>query len=117
MEDYETMKTAIVINSETMGRGSEELGEQIMGSFLRQVFFASSKPDTIIFYNSGVKLLTGDSQFSDTVDALFKKGVELIACGTCVAYYQLNDKIAIGRVSNMQEIVSILLGSERVITI
>jgi hypothetical protein len=51
------------------------------------------------------------------MDALFKRGVDIIACGTCVAYYHLNDKIAVGRVSNMQEIASILLDSERVITI
>ncbi len=111
------MKTTIVINSETMGKGNEELGEQIMGSFLRQVLMASSKPDTIIFYNSGVKLLTGSSWPSDTVDTLFKNGVDIVACGTCVAYYQLNDKIVVGRVSTMQEIVSILLESEKVITI
>jgi selenium metabolism protein YedF len=111
------MKRTIVINSQTMGRDSEELGEQIMGSFLRQVLMSSIRPDAIILYNSGVKLLTEDSPVSDAMDALFKRGVDIIACGTCVAYYHLNDKIAVGRVSNMQEIASILLDSERVITI
>ncbi len=88
-----------------------------MGSFLRQLSGASGKPDALIFYNSGVKLLTEDSLSRDALDALFKKGVELIACGTCVAHYQLNEKMAVGRVSNMQEIVSTLLESEKVITI
>ena len=112
------MKKVIVLNGETMGDGSQELGAQIMGSFLRQLSVAmSGKPDALIFYNSAVKLLTDKSQYLDALEMLFQQGVDLIACGTCVAYYQLNDKIAVGRVSNMQEIVATLLSSEKVITI
>ena len=51
------------------------------------------------------------------VEQLSEAGVDLIACGTCVGYYDLTDKIVLGRVSNMQEIVSILTESETVITI
>ena len=110
------MKKTIIINSETLGSGSKELGEKLMGSFLRKICILESKPDTIIFYNSGVKLLAKGSSVLDALDTLFNAGVDVIACGTCVAYYELNDKIVIGRVSNMQEIASTLLDSESVIT-
>lgn len=110
------MKRIIVVNSETLGGGSEELGERLMGSFLRKLCLLESKPDTIIFYNSGVKLLAKGSSVLDALDALFNAGVDIMACGTCVTYYELNDRLVVGRVSNMQEITTILLGSQSVIT-
>jgi len=110
------MKKTIIINSETFGSGSEELGKRLMGSFFRKLCMLESKPDTIIFYNSGVKLLAKGSSVLDAVDTLFNAGVDILACGTCVTYYKLNDKLIAGRVSNMQEIASILLDSESVIT-
>ena len=110
------MKKTIIINSKTLGRGSEELGERLMGSFLRKLCILESKPDAIIFYNSGVSLLAKGSSVLDALDKLFNAGVDIMACGTCVAYYKLNDKLVVGRMSNMQEIASILLDSESVIT-
>ena len=106
------MEKVIVINSETMGEGSRELGEQLMGSFLRKLIITGSKPETIIFYNAGVKLLQESSSVLDAVEALFRSGVDIVACGTCVTYYEITDKIAVGRVSNMQEIATILLDSK-----
>jgi len=110
------MKKTIIINSKTLGRGSEELGERLMGSFLRKLCILESKPDAIIFYNSGVSLLAKGSSVLDALDKLFNAGIDIMACGTCVAYYKLNDKLVVGRMSNMQEIASILLDSESVIT-
>ncbi|MDO8445383.1 MAG: DsrE family protein [Deltaproteobacteria bacterium] len=53
----------------------------------------------------------------DAVDALFKAGVDLIACGTCVNYYKLADKIQPERISDMPTIISILMKSDVVITV
>lgn len=111
------MKTVVVINSELMGRGDDKLGEQILGNFFNQLLGSGHKPDAIIFYNAGVKLLAATSPVSGTLDSLFKAGIDLIACGTCVSYFKLNEKMATGRVSNMQEIVSILMDADKVVTI
>ena len=51
------------------------------------------------------------------MEALSEAGVDLIACGTCVAFYELGEKIHVGRVSDIQEIVSTLMNSEKVITV
>jgi selenium metabolism protein YedF len=111
------MKRTVVINSKTLGSGSDELGRNLMGSFLRKLWASDAKPDAIIFYNAGVTLLAEGSPVLDALDALFKAGVDLIACGTCVAYYKLEDKLVGGRVSTMQEIVSVMLTSDSVITV
>jgi hypothetical protein len=117
MERGRTMKRTIVINSAEMGIGSGELGSRLIGSFLRKLSVSRHKPDRIVFYNSGVGLLARGSIVLDALSRLLEDGVDLIACGTCVGYYQLSDKIVAGRVSDMQEIVSILIESESVITI
>ena len=111
------MKRVIVITSEVLGGGSDELGAQLMDSLLRNLSALHGKPDAILFYNSGVRLLAEKSVALGALDTLFRGGVDIIACGTCVTYYQLGDKIAVGRVSNMQEIASILLEAEKLVTV
>lgn len=109
--------TTIIINRETLGHGSDELGQILMGSFLRKLWASADKPQTIAFYNSGVKLLVAGSPVADALDGLAHTGVELIACGTCVKYYGLEERLGAGRISDMQEIVRKLMASEKVITV
>jgi len=111
------MSKAIVINSDSMGEGSRELGQKLLGAFLRKLWAADEKPDSIVFYNAGVKLLAKGSTVLDVLDGLSDSGVDLLACGTCVDYYQLKDEIVVGRVSNMEEISALFLQSASVITI
>ncbi|MFH1415515.1 MAG: sulfurtransferase-like selenium metabolism protein YedF [Elusimicrobiota bacterium] len=111
------MVKTILINSTGLGHGDEKLGEKLMGSFLRKLWANSDKPEKIVFYNSGVKLLAKGSNVLDALDSLLKAGVDLIACGTCMGYYGLNDDIVLGRISNMQEIVEILISSEGTLTV
>jgi selenium metabolism protein YedF len=110
------VKRAVIINSETIGKGDDELGKRLMRSFLRKLCMSHVKPDTIIFYNAGVKLMVEGSFALDSLDLLFKAGVDLMACGTCVGYYGIADSIAVGRVGNMQEVVSIVMNAESVVT-
>ncbi len=110
------MKRVIVINSDAMGKGSEKLGKTLIGSFLRKLQATDTKPDKIVFYNAGVKLLAHGSDVLDTVEELHKAGIDLVACGTCVNYFKLQDSIVVGRVSTMPEIISILMSAD-VVTI
>jgi len=111
------MPKTVVINSETFGAGSDELGQQLMGSFLRKLWGLDNKPTAIIFYNSAVKLLAEGSNALEALDGLSEAGVDLIACGTCVSYFKLKDKMAVGRISDMTEIATTLLNSGTVITL
>jgi selenium metabolism protein YedF len=110
------MKTTIILHSETLGRGSDELGKMMMGSFLRKLWASDKKPDTIVFYNSAVHLMTEKSSVLDALSGLSKAGVDLVACQTCIGFYEIEKKLVIGRISEMQEIISILMKSEKVIT-
>ncbi|PWB81717.1 MAG: sulfurtransferase-like selenium metabolism protein YedF [Candidatus Methylomirabilota bacterium] len=111
------MSITIIVNSNVLGRGPDELGERLMSSFLRKLCMQQEKPSAIVFYNSGVHVLAGGSATLDALEALAEAGVDLIACGTCVAFYELKDSIFVGRMSDMHEIVATLMHSTKVITI
>jgi intracellular sulfur oxidation DsrE/DsrF family protein len=109
-------KTTIILHSDSLGRGSDELGKTMTGSFLRKLWASNKKPDTIIFYNSAVHLLTEKSLVLDALAGLSKAGVDLVACQTCIGFYEIEKKIVVGRIVEMAEIVSILMKSDSVIT-
>lgn len=111
------MKNVIIINSEYMGKGNDELGKTLIGVFLRKLWAKEEKPDAIILYNSAVKLIAKESSVLDAFDGLSSAGVDILACGTCVEFYQLKESVVVGRISNMDEISSLLLSADKVITI
>lgn len=111
------MKTAIIINNESLGKGDDDLGKKLMGAFLRKLWAQEKLPDIIVCYNSGVKLMAKGSAVLDGLHGLFEKGVDIIGCGTCIDHYGLQNSIEVGRRSDMSEIVSIMSNSDKVITV
>jgi selenium metabolism protein YedF len=111
------MKKVIVINSDKMGEGDENLGRRLMGNFLKTLLNAEKRPQMLVLYNSGVKLAAKDSPVLEALQSLENLGVEIISCGTCVNFYGLADLIQVGRVSTMQEIVGVLTEAENIITL
>lgn len=111
------MKTAIIINNETFGKGDAELGKKLMGAFLRKLWVSDEKPEVIVMYNSGVKLIGDQSTVLEVLHGLEEQGVEIMACGTCLVHYELKDKIQVGRMTDMEEIVSIMMSYEKVVTV
>ncbi|MBM3308057.1 MAG: sulfurtransferase-like selenium metabolism protein YedF [Candidatus Eisenbacteria bacterium] len=111
------MSRVIVIASETMGRGSDELGAVLVGSFLRKLAADEAKPAAIVLYNAGVKLTTEGSAVLDALGLLARAGVDIVSCQTCLEHYGLERAVKVGRVGNMQGIVAMLMRSETVVTI
>ena len=111
------MASVFVVKSDCMGVGDNQLGDKLISAFFLKLAAAEDKPDTIVFYNTGVKLVCEGSKVLDSLEILVKAGVDVAACGTCLAYFELTDKVAFGRRSNMQEIVEILTRTEQVVAI
>jgi selenium metabolism protein YedF len=109
------VEKVLVINSDKMGQGDEELGRRLIANFLRSLVSADRKPKMLVLYNSGVKLAAKESPVVETFQSLENLGVEIICCGTCVNFYGLTDLIGAGRVTNMPEIVRVLTESESAI--
>jgi selenium metabolism protein YedF len=111
------VEKVIVISSDKMGEGDEELGRRLVANFLKTLLGAEKKPRILVLYNSGVKLAAKDSAVLETLQSLENLGVEIICCGTCVNFYGLTDLVHAGRVTNMVEIVRVLTEAENTTTL
>ena len=107
--------TVAAIGSDRMGEGSDELGHILMKSFLFAVTQLDMLPDKMLFYNGGAKLTVEGSECLADLKALEEQGVEIMTCGTCLDFYGLKDKLAVGSVTNMYSIVETLQGAMSVI--
>lgn len=107
----------VLVASDTLGRGEAELGGILMRSFFHTLGEVQPLPDTIVFLNSGVRLACEGSPVVGDLDALGERGVQLLACGTCLDYLGLKDRVWVGEVSNMYTIAETLLGAGRVLNL
>jgi selenium metabolism protein YedF len=107
----------VAIPSEFMGRGDEELGHILIRGFFHTLGEVEPLPETIIFFNSGAKLVVEGSPVLEDLQSLCDRGVEILACGTCLGYYEIKDKVAVGEISNMYTIAEKLLGAGKVLSL
>lgn len=111
------MTRTVIIKSDVMGIDPPELGSMMVGSYLRKLCVADPKPSTLLFYGTGVNLLAEGSTVLDALEILRSAGVDLVACGTCVGFFEMRDRLKLGRISNMTEIISLLTNSDHVVTL
>lgn len=107
----------LLVGSEFLGRGSDELGQVLSRSFFYTLAQSDTLPAALIFINSGVKLACEDSPVLSNLLELDRQGVHILACGTCLDYFGLKGKLCVGTVSNMYAIVEQLTQYPRVLTL
>jgi selenium metabolism protein YedF len=105
----------IVCNEDKMGRGNDELGAVLIRAFMHTIAGQAEKPDVMIFYNTGVKLALQESEVLDDLKELAAAGVEMLVCGTCLNYFEAKDRLGVGVVSNMYDIVGTMSKAGRLI--
>lgn len=106
---------AVVLKSQYMGQGDEELGKILIRGFINSLKEQEKLPSHIIMYNSGVLLATKDTDTAQSISALQNNGVTVIVCGTCVDFYHIKEKLGVGTISNMYHITTILTATEKII--
>jgi selenium metabolism protein YedF len=107
----------LVISSDVMGRGEHELGNILIRGFFHTLGEVEPLPQTIVFFNTGVRLACEGSEVLDDLCALEAEGIEILACGTCLNHLELTEKLAVGRVSNMYDIAETMLGAGKVVNL
>ena len=105
------------ITSDKLGKGSDDLGRILMKSFLYTLSETKPYPDFLVFLNSGVKLTTEGSESVDDLMKLKEGGVKIVSCGTCLDFFEIKDKLRVGSISNMYDIVDMISSSTNTITI
>jgi len=96
----------VQVTAGTMGSGDDELGALLLRSFLKTQAQLDRKPEAILFYNDAVKLCCEGSLLLDDLRSLEESGIDIIACGTCLNFFELGDQLRVGRVTDMLEIAS-----------
>lgn len=99
-----------LVQSEGLGRGDDQLGMLLMANFLRLIGENEEKPNTMIFWNTGVRLVCEGSQVLNHLKRLKEQGVEILACTTCLEYFDLTDKLAAGKPTTMAKSIQYMLG-------
>ncbi|MCG0275115.1 MAG: sulfurtransferase-like selenium metabolism protein YedF [Thermosediminibacteraceae bacterium] len=100
----ESSSFVILVTSDTLGKGSEELGKLLMRNYIYTLKELDRLPKCIMFINKGVYLAAQGSESLEVLKELESKGVEILSCGTCLDYYGLKEKLAVGSVTNMYTI-------------
>ena len=108
-------KVVAVLSSDKMGSGNDELGGALMKAFVYALSQQETLPDTILCYNGGVKLTCEGSESLEDLKGMAERGVEILSCGTCLNFYDLKEKLAVGEVTNMYVIVEKMSGADRVV--
>ena len=107
--------TVVAIASAVMGNGSEELGRTLLKAFVFALTQQDQLPKTVLFYNGGAALTCDGSPMLEDLKALEAQGVEILTCGTCLNFYGLTEKLAVGGVTNMYTIVEKLTQAGNVV--
>ncbi|MEN8076485.1 sulfurtransferase-like selenium metabolism protein YedF [Clostridioides difficile] len=108
---------SVFVNKDIIGSGNEELGQSLMKMFLYTISEGEDLPKSILFMNGGVKVPTLNEQAIEHLKTLEDKGVELLVCGACLNFYGLEDKLSVGKISNMYDITNAMKDAAKVITI
>lgn len=95
----------VVLSANVMGTGDEKLGKALMKAFVFAVTKQDALPETILCYNTGAYLTCEGADTLEDLKSLEAEGVNILTCGTCLDFYGMKEKLAVGSVTNMYEIV------------
>ena len=108
-------KTLVLVTTETLGRGSDELGGKLMGNFLSTLPELGESLWRVILLNGGVKLAATPGKALDSLKALEAAGTDVLVCGTCLDFYGLLEAKQAGQTTNMLDVVTSLALADKVI--
>lgn len=115
--DTSKMKNLVLITSDTLGAGDDELGRKLMLSYLKTLKEMGEDLWQLIFVNGGVKLTIESSPALQELQEYEKSGVIIFACGTCLEHFGLTADKKVGGTTNMLDIVMATQLADKVITI
>ena len=105
----------VVLSANVMGGGEEKLGKALMKAFVFALTKQDALPETVMCYNSGAYLTCEGSDSLEDFKALEAEGVNIMTCGTCLDFYGIKEKLAVGTVTNMYDIVETMENAKSVI--
>ncbi|MCK5127333.1 MAG: sulfurtransferase-like selenium metabolism protein YedF [candidate division Zixibacteria bacterium] len=106
----------LMLTSSGMGEGEPDLGEKLLGAFLKSLYDSGNHPEKIICMNSGIFLTTKGTYAEEIMKKFEDAGSEVLSCGTCLDYYNRKEKLIIGQRTNMNDTVAAMVAYNKVIS-
>ncbi len=118
LTDREGSKSVLIqVIHDGMGAADAELQHALLRKYLLLLQENNTLPGAICFYTSGVKMVAEGSPVLDVLQSLEARGVRLIVCKTCLDYYGLLEKVRVGIVGGMGDIITAQWLADKVITL
>ena len=105
----------VVLSANVMGTGDPKLGTALMKAFVFALTKQDQLPDTVLCYNTGAYLTCEGADTLEDLKLLESEGVTVLTCGTCLDHYGLKEKLAVGGVTNMYDIVERMENAAQII--
>lgn len=116
-ENKQPNNWALFVSKDYIGEGGKELGETLMPMFFYTLSESDDIPRYILFMNGGVKLPVENEQVIEHLEAMQKRGTQVLVCGACLKFFHMEDALKTGTVSNMYDIADCMLRADKVITL
>ncbi|GAM11142.1 hypothetical protein OR1_03451 [Geobacter sp. OR-1] len=108
-------ETVILVTSDRLGDGPEELGKLLMKNFIITLLELPDLPSRMFFLNTAIHLTTEGSEVVEPLQKLADMGVEIFSCGLCLDFFHKKEKLRVGSVTNMYNSAEALLAAGSVI--
>jgi selenium metabolism protein YedF len=115
--DLEQKKIMVMVTTDRIGHGNDELGIKLMAAFLKTLKEMGDELWQLVLLNNGVKLSVEGSEVLPSLKELEESGVSILVCGTCLTHFNLLDKKQVGETTNMLDIVTAMRLAYKVINI
>ena len=110
-------RLAVLVAGKTLGREDKELGEVLIKGFLGTLSKLETPPAVLALMNEGVKLALPDASTCDHLKDLERAGTKILVCGTCTNHFGVTERVGVGTVSNMFEILEAVTGADKVLSV
>jgi intracellular sulfur oxidation DsrE/DsrF family protein len=117
MADPRMQDSVVVVTGAGLGQADPALGPRVLGNYLRALAEMDMRPQAICLYTAGVTMVADDSPVLQPLRALAAAGVPVLACRTCLEHYGLLDRVAVGEIGTMAQVIELQAAAAKVITL
>lgn len=109
--------TVLMVPREGFGHADTSLQHALFSKYLGLLLASDLVPSAIGFVTEGVHLVAEGSPVLEPLAALERKGCRLLVCTSCLEFFGLKDRVRVGTVCGMPDILDAQARAARVITI
>ncbi|HKJ66373.1 MAG TPA: DsrE family protein [bacterium] len=113
----QTRSLALLLTKKGMGQAEPEFQLTLLQKYLRLLEESDTLSEAICLYAAGVKLVVGNFLVLDHLQRMESKGGYVLVCHTCLQYFGLTDRVRVGIVGGMTDIIAAQWKADKVITL